>query len=105
MFKTQVEPRASGWWFHCKGLNIFGVISMVYKSIDHEKEKLNCVTITSFLWFALLSTIALDQSASEKSLNYCKNVHIMVNPFTMFRYRKANHFIDAAKLLFKVSTG
>ena len=33
------------------------------------------------------------------------NVHIMVNPLTMFRYRKANHFIDAAKLLFKVSIG
>ena len=71
MFKTQVEPRASGWWFHCKVLNIFGDISMVYKSIDHEKQKINCATITSFLWPALLSTIALDQSAREKSLNYC----------------------------------
>ena len=44
---------------------------MVYKSIDHEKEKIYCATITSFLWSALLSTIALDQSAREKSLNYC----------------------------------
>ena len=27
----------------------------------------------------------------------------MVDSLTLFRYRKANHFIDAAKLLFKVS--
>ena len=35
MFKTQVEPPATGQWFHCKVLNIFGGISMVDKSIDH----------------------------------------------------------------------
>ena len=37
MFKTQVEPRAAGELFHCKVLNIYGVISMVYKSVDHGK--------------------------------------------------------------------
>ena len=71
MFKTQVEPPATGKWFHCKVLNVFGVISMVYKSTDHEKEKINCATITSFLWCALLSTIAIEQSARVKSLNFC----------------------------------
>ena len=33
MFKTQVEPRAAGEWFHCQVLDIF----IVYKSIDHRK--------------------------------------------------------------------
>ena len=39
MVKTQVEPWAAGERFHCKVLNInfYGIISMVYKSVDHEK--------------------------------------------------------------------
>ena len=37
MFKTQVERRAAGEWFHCKVLNILWVISMLYKSVDHGK--------------------------------------------------------------------
>ena len=37
MFKTQVEPRAAGKWFHCKVLNtVFGVIAMVYKSLYND---------------------------------------------------------------------
>ena len=35
--QTQVEPRAAGEWFHCKVYNIYSVISMVYKSVDHRK--------------------------------------------------------------------
>ena len=42
------------------------------------------------------------QCARNRSV-IVKNVHIMVDSLTVFRYRKANHFIDAAKLLFKVS--
>ena len=37
MFKTQVEPRAAGEWFHCQVLNILWPYFIVYKSIDHRK--------------------------------------------------------------------
>ena len=37
MFKTQVEPRAAGEWFHCQVLDILWRHFMVYKSIDHRK--------------------------------------------------------------------
>ena len=37
MFKTQVEPRAAGEWFHCQVLDILWHHFMVYKSIDHRK--------------------------------------------------------------------
>ena len=37
MFKTQVEPRATGEWFHCQVLNILWGHFIVYKSIDHRK--------------------------------------------------------------------
>ena len=37
MFKTQVEPRAAGEWFHCQVLNILWRHFIVYKSIDHRK--------------------------------------------------------------------
>ena len=39
MFKTQVQRRAAGEWFHCQVLNInfYGVISVVYNSADHDK--------------------------------------------------------------------
>ena len=37
MFKTQVEPRAAGEWFHCQGLDILWRHFMVYKSIEHRK--------------------------------------------------------------------
>ena len=38
MFKTEVEPRAAGAWFHYQVLNRFySIISMVYESADHEK--------------------------------------------------------------------
>ena len=42
MFKTQVEPRAAGERFHCKVLNVHGVISMVYKTVDNGKLWSNC---------------------------------------------------------------
>ena len=37
MFKTQVEPRAAGEWFHCQVLDILWRHFMVYKSMDHRK--------------------------------------------------------------------
>lgn len=37
MFKMQAEPQAAGEWFRCKVLNVFDVISVVYKSTDHRK--------------------------------------------------------------------
>ena len=37
MFKTQVEPRATGEWFHCQVLKILWRHFIVYKSIDHRK--------------------------------------------------------------------
>ena len=37
MFKTQVEPRAAGEWFHCQVLNTLWRHFIVYKSIDHRK--------------------------------------------------------------------
>ena len=36
MFKTQVEPRAAGEWFHCQTFNSLWRHFMVYKSIDHR---------------------------------------------------------------------
>ena len=36
MFKTQVEPRAAGEWFHCQVLNILWRHFIVYKSIDRR---------------------------------------------------------------------
>ena len=65
---------------------------MVFKSIDHEKEKINCVTITSFLWSALLSTIALDQSAREKSLNYCNKCPHNGKPLDSVQVSKSEPF-------------
>ena len=43
MFKPQVEPRAAGEWFHYKVLTIYGVISMVYKIVEHGKLWSICV--------------------------------------------------------------
>ena len=40
MFKTQVEPRATGEWLHCHVLDILCCHFMVYKSIDHRKRPL-----------------------------------------------------------------
>ena len=37
MFKTQVDLRAAGEWFHCQVLNILWRNFIVYKSIDHRK--------------------------------------------------------------------
>ena len=39
MFKTQVEPRAAGEWFHCQVLNILWRHFIVYKSIDRAVTK------------------------------------------------------------------
>ena len=36
-FKTQVEPQATGEWFHCQVFDILWRHFMVYKSIDHRK--------------------------------------------------------------------
>ena len=41
MFKTQEEPRAVRWVVHCKILDTYGVIYMVYKSVDCGKTLSN----------------------------------------------------------------
>ena len=46
MFKTHVEPREAGERSHCKVVNIYDVISIVYESVGHGK-----------LWFFLFFTI------------------------------------------------
>ena len=45
-----------------------------------EKEKTYCATMTSFRWSVLWTTLALDQSALEKSLTYCKNIFYSTLP-------------------------
>ena len=88
--KWNHEPQASG--FTAKFWTFYGVISMVYKSVDHgklwsicflqqhlfflRKNKKNKTTgsawhVTSFPWSILSYTIALDQSARQDSLSYC----------------------------------
>ena len=37
MFKTQMEPQATGEWFHCQVLDILWRHFMVYKSTDHRE--------------------------------------------------------------------
>ena len=81
-------PQASG--FTAKFWTFYGVISMVYKSVHRGKLWSICFfTITfiflrknkttgtawhvaSFLWCIISWTIAIDQSAREDSLSYCK---------------------------------
>ena len=46
--------------------------------------------MTSFPWSALLSNVAVDQSAREKSLSYCKNMNVRLkrrvkDPWKLFR--------------------
>ena len=36
MFKTQVEPRATGEWFHCQVLDILWLHFMVYLTIRRQ---------------------------------------------------------------------
>ena len=45
-----------------------------------EKEKTYCATMTSFRWSVLWTTLALDESALEKSLTYCKNIFYSTLP-------------------------
>jgi len=73
-----------------------------------QVERPNATTTSAtFSW----SAAKLDQ-ASDKNRRTYASISVVttkvVFPFcydalTMFSYRKANHFIDAAKLLFKVS--
>ena len=76
MFKTQVELRAAGGWFHCKEF-FFTVTSAVLTSISVKvtrrmarvrKRKTNGATITSFPLYFLVSNIALDQSCSARKI-------------------------------------
>ena len=122
MFKTQVEQRAAGEWFHCKVLSILTsfLLSIRVKTIEIVvdlfftitltifvvhfrwlfaencgKEKKNCATITSFPWSVLtvlLSTLALDQSAGEKSLSCYKNSHFL----RFRRFRRFHGFTASA---------
>ena len=107
---TQVEPRAAGEWCYCKVVNILTLFLwsirvqtmenccrfVFYSNIDSfcrpcpytfcgkslvgKKKKTNCATFTSFPWSVPLPTIALDQSAGEKLLSYCKKI-IVTNYF------------------------
>ena len=87
MFKTQVEPRAAGEWFHCQVLNILWRHFIVYKSIDHRNccrfvfysnkdkllaelalfsvEKARALHLTSFLLSVLLDNSYEPISARE----------------------------------------
>ena len=98
---TLIDHRNDG--FTAKSWTFYGVISMVYTTVDHGKlwsicfftitfsffsrktkpyppppqkkrEKKNGTTwhVTSFPWSTLSQTIALDQSAPEDTLSYCK---------------------------------
>ena len=60
-------------------------------------EQTSCATITSFLWSVLLSNVALDKSAREKSLCYGKILNIPMLLWFLFR-----HQTDPRRLL---STG
>ena len=129
MFKTlKVEPRAAGEWFHCFFLNILTSFLrsirvqtmenccqfVFYNRIDSfcrpfpltfrgksrvRKRKRNYATITSFPRSVLLLTIALDQSAGEKSLSSCKKI-IVTNYFTTLAKcscYKNSHFLTFRK--------
>ena len=54
---------------------------------ERNKQKTNCATITLFLWSVLLSNIALDKSASEKSLSYGKILNIPMLRWFLFRHQ------------------
>ena len=93
MLKTQVEPRATGEWFHCQVLNILWRPFVVYKSITIENcrrfgfynnigkvlaevalfsvEKALALHLTSFL-SVLKKTIATSQSTRGNFDRYCK---------------------------------
>ena len=49
MFKTQVEPQASG--FSAKFWTFYGVISKVYKRVDHGKLWSICFFTITFIFF------------------------------------------------------
>ena len=91
MFKTQVEPRTTGEWFHCKVLNIlmsclwlirvkpwkivvdlfFTITFTVMTSISIEVSQksvrmIKRKQIKSFSWSVLLLNIALNQSELSK---------------------------------------
>ena len=75
MFKTQVEPPATGEWFHCKVLitvrfkllftiTIIIEVSPKIPPARKTKTEINCkAPPRSFALFVLLSTIALHQIA------------------------------------------
>ena len=89
MFKTQVEPRATG--RRVVSLQSFErLISMVYglwcrpwKIVVDLFFTTSCIfsflrsfseNVTSFPWSVVSWTIALDQSAREDSRSYCKTI-------------------------------
>ena len=104
--QTKVEPRAVGYCFHCKILNIltsflqsikeqtmenwcwfvfYNTIgnfdihcrSSFLENCTREKAKNKLpTTFTSFSWSVLLSTIALDQSVCKKLLSYGKKHNV-----------------------------
>ena len=100
MFNTHVKPQAAGEWFHWKVLNILTSFLwsrrvqtmdsycrlVFYHNIDSFDFYFcwNCATITSFLCPVLLTNVALDQSACEKSLSHGKRLHaIQVRLFSV----------------------
>ena len=68
---SKLKWNHAGNWFQCKVLNIF----------------------TSFQWSALLLTIALDESAWEISLSYCKNCVGIWSPLAWATPRFVSFFI------------
>ena len=84
-----------GSWFHCKAFNIWKsflwsiraqtmenccrlvFLTTVFdvrfrcRFLEIRTRQENCATFESFPWSVLLSNIALDQSALEKTLSYC----------------------------------
>ena len=95
MFKTQVEPREAGEWFHCKVfmasfLWSIGVSTMencgrfvFYNNIYFTKNEKQNNRHTAWN-VASFPTIALDQSAGEDSLSYCKK------PYSPLKKRGGN---------------
>ena len=71
-------------------LTVFGVhFRRVFSgNRAQEKEETYCATMTSFRWSVLWTTLALDQSALEKSLTYCKNIFYSTLP----NYLKKNQW-------------
>ena len=107
MFKTQVEPRTTGEWFHCKVLNIFmsclrsirvkpwkivvdlsftiTLTVMTSISIEVSQKIVHMIKrkqIKSFSWSIFLLNIDLNQSELSK-LNWTVKQFIFIQPMAL----------------------